>query len=228
MNWIQILQLPATVLLVVAGLLLLLALVHGLSCRRHMREHRPLAAGWRALLVLVFLALAGLAGGGGLSLRGYRVLTREAPVATITAHRTGSQQWQLALQRPDGSRRVVVVDGDDFRLEAVVLKWRWTAVLAGLPPVYRLDRLSGRYDDPEQARNGPHSVVDFNRAGALDLFGLQMRHPHWLPMVDTIYGSGVYLPLIDGGRYQIRLMATGALVARPDAATARRLRRGGA
>jgi hypothetical protein len=37
----------------------------------------------------------------------------------------------------------------------VVLKWKLPALLAGVPPLYRLDRLSGRYDDPAQEASAP-------------------------------------------------------------------------
>jgi hypothetical protein len=42
-------------------------------------------------------------------------------------------------------------------------------------------------------------------------------------MVDTVYGSGAYLPLVDGGHYTVSLLRTGALVARPDEQTAERI-----
>jgi hypothetical protein len=38
-----------------------------------------------------------------------------------------------------------------------------------------------------------------------------------------VYGSGVYLPLVDQGHYTVSLMRTGALVARPDEATTQRI-----
>ena len=41
--------------------------------------------------------------------------------------------------------------------------------------------------------------------------------------VDTVFGSGAFLPLVDGGHYSVDLMRTGALVARPDDATAQRI-----
>jgi hypothetical protein len=44
-----------------------------------------------------------------------------------------------------------------------------------------------------------------------------------LPEVDAVYGSGAFLPLVDQGRYSVSLMRTGALVARPDEATRRRI-----
>ena len=49
--------------------------------------------------------------------------------------------------------------GDDWRVEAVVLKWKLPALLAGVPPLYRLDRLSGRYDDPGQEMSAPRTVI---------------------------------------------------------------------
>ncbi|KGI79179.1 hypothetical protein [Oleiagrimonas soli] len=226
MNWTQMLQLPATLLLIAAGVLLLLTIGHGVSCRRRWREGRRMAASWRALLLLLFFTLALLATGGGLALRGYRVLGQETPVATMVAHRESPQFWQLTLTRPDGETETLPLNGDDFRLEAVVVKWQMPAVLAGAPPLYRLDRLSGRYDDIGQARDARSTIIDLNQAGALDLFNLRRQYPDYLPMVDTVFGSGVYLPLVDGGVYHVSLMASGALVARPDAATKARLRGG--
>jgi hypothetical protein len=42
-----------------------------------------------------------------------------------------------------------------------------------------------------------------------------------VPWVDADYGSGAYLPLVDGGRFNVTLAAAGGLVARPaDAETA--------
>jgi len=100
-----------------------------------------------------------------------------------------------------------------------VLKWKLPALLAGVPPLYRLDRLSGRYDDPAQEATAPRTVIGFDDAGSFDLVKLGREYPQWLPEVDTVYGSGAFLPLVDGGHYSVSLMRTGALVARPDAAT---------
>lgn len=216
---------PAVLMLIVAGVLLLLSIGHGVSCRRRLRDRRHLAASWRALLTLVFLGLATVAAAGGMALRGYRVLGAETPVATVIAHRAGPQYWKLELKRPGGDTRTLPLSGDDFRLEAVVVKWKLPAELAGVPPLYRLDRLSGRYADAGQAMEARSTIYDL-RAPGPDLFDLHHRYPQWLPMVDTQFGSGVYLPLVDGGRYTVSLMATGALVVRPDAATARKLRGG--
>jgi hypothetical protein len=69
----------------------------------------------------------------------------------------------------------------------------------------------------------PRTVIDFSAAGQGDLMDLKKQLPGWLPEVDTVFGSGAFLPLVDDGHYSVSLMRTGALVARPDDATQQRI-----
>lgn len=223
MDWSALLRMPMTVLLALAAGFMLITLVHLVVLRRHLRARRHLAASWRAVLCLVCFALALLLAGTGAALRGYRLLGEEAPVVDIDAHILSPQRWALTLTWPDGSTRQAQLAGDDWCIEAIVLKWKLPALLAGVPPLYRLDRLSGRYDDPAQEMSAPRTVVGFDDAGSFDLVKLSRKYPQWLPEVDTVYGSGAFLPLVDGGHYSVSLMRTGALVARPDAATAEQI-----
>lgn len=223
MDWSALLRLPMTVLLVLAGVFAPVTLVQLVVLRRHLRARRRAAASWRALLCLVAFTLTLLLAGTGAALRGYRLLGEEAPVVDIDARILSPQRWALTLTWPDGSTREVALAGDDWRIEAIVLKWKLPALLAGAPPLYRLDRLSGRYDDPAQEMNAPRTVIGFDNAGAFDLVKLGKAYPRWLPEVDTVYGSGAFLPLIDGGHYTVSLMRSGALVARADATTEQRI-----
>ena len=223
MDWSALLRMPTTVLLVLAAVFALVTLVQLVALRQRLYGGRRLAASWRALLCLAAFALTLLLAGAGYGLRGYRLLGEEAPVVEIDARILSPQRWALTLSWPDGSTRHVQLAGDAWRLEAVVLKWKLPALLAGLPPLYRLDRLSGRYDDPVQEAEAPRTVIGFGEAGAFDLPALSKQYPRWLPEVDTVYGSGAFLPLVDQGHYGVSLMRTGALVARPDEATERRI-----
>ena len=219
----MLLQLPSTLLGILAVLALLFALVQLVALRQRLQARRPVAALLRTLFLLVGLALALLLAGAGWSLRGYRLLGEEAPVVALDARILSPQRWTVTLSWPDGQTRTVDLAGDAWRVEALVLKWKLPALLSGLPPLYRLDRLSGRYDDPAEEASAPRTVIDLRQAGASDLVALARRHPGWLPLVDTLYGSGAYLPLVDGGHYTVTLMRTGALVARPDEDTAERI-----
>jgi hypothetical protein len=223
MDWTALLRLPMTILLILAVIALMFTLVQLVALRQRLHNGQRLAAVWRALLLLVAFALTLALTGAGFALRGYRLLAEETPVVEIDAHILSPQRWSLIVHWPDGATRQVMLAGDAWRVEAVVLKWKLPAMLAGLPPLYRLDRLSGRYDDPADEAQAPRTVIAFNEAGSFDLLDLHKQYPQWLPDVDVLFGSGVFLPLVDQGHYAVSLMRTGALVARPDEATAQKI-----
>ncbi|NIR59024.1 MAG: cation/multidrug efflux pump, partial [Gammaproteobacteria bacterium] len=85
---------------------------------------------------------------------------------------------------------------------------------------YRLERLSGRYRDVEQARRARHTVHALARDPGPDLWRLAERHPRWVPWVDAHYGNAAYMPMADGARFAVAVSASG-LVARPLNAPAR-------
>ncbi len=223
MDWTTLLRLPSTILLVLAAIALLFTLAQLIALRARLHAQQRLGVAVRTLLLLTGFALTLLLAGAGWGLRGYRLLSEETPVVDLEAHILSPQRWALTLRWPDGTSRQVQLAGDAWRVEAVVLKWKLPALLAGLPPLYRLDRLSGRYDDPQQEAQAPRTVISFDAAGPYDLRDLQRQYPKWLPGVDTVFGSGAFLPLVDEGHYSVNLMRTGALVARPDDATERRI-----
>jgi hypothetical protein len=98
----------------------------------------------------------------------------------------------------------------------------------GAEPLFRIDRLSGRYRDANQAAATNPSVVDLGGESTLDLWQLKRQFPHWLPWIDADYGSAAYLPLVDGANYRVTLSMVGGLVARPaDAASAEKLKAAG-
>ncbi|HET7663249.1 MAG TPA: hypothetical protein VFK31_06370 [Rhodanobacteraceae bacterium] len=225
MDWNMLLRFPSTALLILAAVALLWALVQLFTTWRRFRARRRIAGGFHGLLLLVACALALVLAGLGASLHGYLFLRQEQQLVALDARHLGPQRWSVTLTWPDGRTRHVRLAGDDFRIEAVVLKWQLPAVLAGVPPLYRLDRLEGRYEDPAQEATAPRTVIDLRRASYVDLLALRGKYTRWLFQVDTVYGSGAYLPLVQDGHYTVSLMRTGALVARPDPATAERISR---
>jgi len=219
MDWTALLRLPSTILLILAAIALLVTLVQLVALRQRLHHGQRLAAAMRAPLVLLAFALTLVLAGGGIALRGYRMLSGETPVVEIDARILSPQRWALILHWPDGTVRQVSLAGDAWRVEAVVLKWK----LPMMPPLYRLDRLSGRYDDPADEQHAMRTVIDFREAGQFDLLDLHKQYPRWVPDVDVLFGSGVYLPLVDQGHYTVSLMGSGALVARPDEATQQKI-----
>ena len=199
------------VILIIAffGLLLLI-----LACQRLFRG-RLIAAGGAATTGALLLALAALLFVISLNLHTYARLTHERPVAEIVFQQRGPQSFNATLTRvPDGEIQMFVLSGDEWQLDARVLKWKGWANLFGLDAQYRLERVSGRYRDIEQERTAERTVYPLSENPGLDLWQLTFDHPSRLPFVDAVYGNATYMPMSDGARYEVSITQSG-LVARP-------------
>ena len=216
------------ILIAVGVIFFLLSFTHLFAARRHWRARRHFASMHRLAWLLVFLLVAVLSVGLGVSLRGYRLLTQEEHVATITSRQLGPQQFAVRVDFPDGTHQSADLRGDEWQLDARVLKWTPRAVELGAKPAYRLDRLSGRYHDATQAQTTSPSVVALGSESAFDLWKIKKEFPQYLAMVDADYGSGAFLPLVNDGRYDASLTPLGGLIARPaDTATADKIKASG-
>lgn len=189
-------------------------LLVALACQRLARM-RWLAAGGSALTGLLLLAIAAAIFVVSLNLHTYARLTHEQPVAEIVFEGRNAQRYRATLtQIPSGEMQMFVLAGDEWQLDARVLKWKGWANLLGLDAQYRLERVSGRYRDLEQERNAERTVYGLSENPGVDLWMLSTNYPRWLPFVDAVYGSATYLPMADGARYEIKMTQTG-LIARP-------------
>lgn len=215
-------------LYVFAGLCLLFALANGAGARRRWRARRRFAACHSSLWSALFVLIAALAALAATALLGYRRLAAETDVATLAARQLDGRRYEVRIEYPDGTRRSIELAGDQWQLDARIIKWQPAAVVLGAPALYRLDRISGRHADAAQAREAAPSLVALGGENPLDLLELKRLFPRWTGWVDADYGSAAYLPLVDGGRYRVSLAAAGGLVARPaDAATEQKLRDAG-
>ncbi len=206
----------AIVLLIAIFGLLLLAL----ACQRLFRA-RFLAATGSGLMGVVLLAVAALLFVVSLNLHTYNRLTHEQPVAEIVFEARGPQRYRATLaQVPSGEMQMFVLAGDEWQLDARVLKWKGWANLLGLDAQYRLERVSGRYRAIEQERSDERTVYALSENPGVDLWALSVDNPRWLPFVDAVYGSATYLPMADGARYEVAITQSG-LIARPMNETAK-------
>lgn len=194
-------------------------------CRRQLRRvcvHGCLGTTSLALAaVCVLLAF---------NIHSYLRLTHEQTVARLSFRQLQPQIFQTTLHLANGETRHFQLYGDEWQLDARVLKWHNWAIVAGWDARYRLERLSGRYRDIEQERQRPRSVFDLRPELQLgdwplperwsqdvlhrvDLWHLGQSYPQLLPMVDAVYGSASYVPMYDGAQYEVRLSQSG-LIAR--------------
>lgn len=170
----------------------------------------------RRLIGLLLIALAGTTALFALSVVQFLRLTTDFPVAQVELRQTAAQQFVATASTPQSGTREYPLAGDQWQIDARIVRWRLPALLAGVPPLYRLDRLSGRYEDVSQERSAQRTAHALDDWDAPDLAHLKRRFPNWLPFVDVVFGSGAYMPMFDGARYRVYVDPRGALFVRPD------------
>jgi len=190
------------------GLLFFFAAVRRLRRRRLMGG---MAHGAAALVLILAAACAALVGA---NLRSYQRLSYEQPAGELQFARVGDREFNATLTYPSGERANFALHGDEWQVDARVLKWRAFANLVGFDAAYRLERISGRYTRVEDERTLSRTVYDLNAPGRIDPWELVHRYRSWLPWMDALYGSATFLPMADGALYEIKVSQSG-LIARP-------------
>lgn len=207
---------------IIPGLVGIVGLAIVLSGLGWMFRGRPVKGGRGVLGGGLILGVASVVSLLGLNIQTYHRLTYERPVATIDIRQQAPQLFEVTLTQPpseadpDGSTDEYELHGDEWRIEARVLKWKPWANILGLDSQYRLDRLSGRYADTQQELSDERSAYSIlpERSSGIDLWGIVRDNSDYIPLVDVLYGSGAYMPMADGARYEVRI-TQGGLIARP-------------
>jgi len=206
---------PTTWAALLAGCASLVFLVLGV---RALRRRRMMRATAQTLLGLLLLAVSALCATLGIAVEGYRALTREERAATVDVRPLGAQRFEVDVELADGTRRQFTLSGDQFYVDARILKWHPWANLIGIHTAYELDRIAGRYIDLDDERNAPHTVHALGEVPLVDLFSLRQHHAWLAPLVDAEYGSATFARADRPARYEVRVSTTGLLVREIDAA----------
>lgn len=164
-------------------------------------------------IALTAAALAGIALFSAWDLYSYRALLEETPVAELVFHRQAPQQFRVEL-RTDEDVQEFLLNGDQWQLDARMIKWQSVVARLGIDPLFRLERLSGRYATVSDELNKPRSVHALGESRAVDLWHWLRQNQRLAQFADADYGSAAYLPMADGARFQVSVTSFG-LIARP-------------
>jgi hypothetical protein len=119
----------------------------------------------------------------------YARLTHEQEAARVTTRRLAEREFAVSVQTRDLAPRHYTVRGDEWQIDARVLKWHAIGNLLGFDTVYRLERLSGRYGDLQSERSAPRTVHNLAQDPGVDFWSVTRRYQQYLPLADALYGS---------------------------------------
>ena len=208
-------------LLAIAGISALLTLFflgRTASCTRRRRFLRAGGSGIGAVLTGVIATAAILI---AISYYSYDRLTAEQEIARIEFRRLAPDEYQARLMTHDELDRTFALRGDEWQIDARMVTWKPPVTVLGLDPIYRLERLSGRYTNITREQTELRTVYELSEPLPVDVWQVARRFPLLTPGIDAYYGSATYVPMADGARFTVSL-SRDALIARPanDAARA--------
>jgi len=132
----------------------------------------------------------------------------------VSFTRAGDAQFDARLTYPSGETQNFALRGDEWQIDARVLKWRPLANIVGFDTAYRLERIAGRYSDIDRERTALRTVYALNPPDRVDVWALVRAWHRYVPWIDALYGSAVYLPMTDGALYEVVVTQSG-LIGRP-------------
>jgi hypothetical protein len=142
----------------------------------------------------------------------YNALTNETVIAELRFDRTAPREYTAYLRT--GNRceeRAYRVLGDQWRIDAQFLKWRYWALLFGLESQYRLDRLEGRYRAVDEENNNPNLAHDLRAGTALDVVTFADALGPLNFLADATYGSSTYQDIDPRLVYYVSNTTTGII-----------------
>ncbi|MFT7687237.1 MAG: hypothetical protein ACI9FB_002589 [Candidatus Azotimanducaceae bacterium] len=134
----------------------------------------------------------------------YDQFNQEIPVARLTFEQKADNYFQALLRQGDFcSSQQFEILGDQFQLDAGFVKWKGLGVILGFRPLYRLDRLSGRYSDIVQQNKQNHLAHNLAPDVLFDFFDEDAPGGSSGWLMDTRYGSSVYLNIDPSLSYEV-------------------------
>ncbi len=213
-NLETILQLPLEVS-IIPVLIALTGLLLAVISFSRLGQKRLLSAGIYSSFSCVLLVLAVALIALSMNLYTYHRISHEQDIAEIVFKKLGSQYYSATIYIEGEHRNAeYIIKGDEWQLDARIIKWDPPVYLAGLDSLYRLERISGRYRDVQEEKTENRTVYSLTENKGLDIWSITKKYPSWVPWIDAYYGSATYLPMDDGARFKITLSQTG-LLARP-------------
>lgn len=143
----------------------------------------------------------------------YHRLTDEKLIAELTFDALGDRRYRTSLATGNLCvTETYLIRGDQWRLDAEFVKWKYWATLLGLDAMYRLDRLEGRYRDSAEQSTQTVSAHDLVQSTSIDLVAIAEALGRFNFLLDASYGSSVYREMDPRLLYKVYRTQSGLIV----------------
>ena len=164
----------------------------------------------------ILLGLSAIILIASINLNTYKNLSQETPLASIEFEelRHDRGRFITTLTMTNGLARRYELKGDQWQIDARMIKWNDSAAQLGLKPLYQFERLSGRYSTADAQNSEEQTANELLVKKGVDVWQLAKKFNQLLPFMDASYGTSAYQVMQDGLKFEISLTNSG-LVTRP-------------
>lgn len=194
---------------------ILLALVLGGICLyssfKVLKRFSWFLAWLRGTLGLILLGLSFCIIYAAFDLVHYEELLEERAIASVSFEKQSEQHYRATVSYYiDKETQEFDIYGDQWQVDARVIRWTGIVAALGAKPGFRLERISGRYYSLEDERSKPRSVFPLNDSEPVfDVWRIMNDHGHLFPGIDANYGSAAYLPMANAASFKLSLSFNG-------------------
>lgn len=145
----------------------------------------------------------------------YDVIKRGKSISTISFEELENQRYQATVVTSSGQETTYELRGDQWKLNARIVKWENPFRDWGFKNGYRLEKLSGRYYSLNMERTAQRTEYDLNPSFlGVDVWKWLNRNAEQMIYVKTFHGKVNFIPMSDGALYEV-IMKGDRLQAQP-------------
>lgn len=199
-------------LIIAAVVFIFLCIIFLFAFVASLRKRKFFGAVRNFTFAFLMLSLSLLCGTISISIQGYNAFTREELAASVEIFPIDKQLFIARITFPDSSEKQYRLEGDEFYIDAHILKWKSLANLFGLHTLYELDRVAGRYTEIVDETNKNRTVYSLAEDKLIDIFALRLKYPFLSFLVDAEYGSASFVSVNTNRKLYIMVSTTGLLI----------------
>jgi len=148
----------------------------------------------------------------GIDLSSYNRLTEQQTILQVSMSELEDGLFQVSIEQ-NQQKKSFLMKGDQWQIDFRLIRLQPLFYLLLPENLYQLTRLSNRYESDEdqlQAKRYVYSLKDNNNA--TDLWHLFKDNIEYIPFIQAMYGSAVFMPLLDGASYKVNIGFSGLVV----------------
>src|SRR5690606_1430629 len=131
-------------------------------------------------------------------------------VAKIYVGKRDHQRYVVSIdQRNEEAMQSFMIAGDQWQVDSRIIKWKQSLARLGFDNIFRLERITGRYENIDAEQNQVRTAYRVNYSEPVDFWHWVREYETLWQWVDADYGSAVFAPLVDGAQFSIYITSRG-------------------